>query len=97
MKILWSPLSVERLEEIFEYISKNNSQAAQKMVGRIFKKVETLSEYPERGRKVPEVKREEIREVFLGEYRIIYRVESKKIIVLTIRNFKQLLSDEDLE
>ncbi len=97
MKILWSPLSVERLEEIFEYISKNNSPAAKKMVGRIFKKVETLSEYPERGRKVPEVKREEIREVFLGEYRIIYRVESKKIIVLTIRNFKQLLSDEDLE
>lgn len=97
MKILWSPLSVERLEEIFEYISKNNSQAAQKMVSRIFKKVETLSEYPERGRKVPEVKREEIREVFLGEYRIIYRVESNKVIVLTIRNFKQLLSDEDLK
>lgn len=96
MKILWSPLSVERLEEIFEYISKHNKPAAQKMVDGIFKKVETLSEYPERGRKVPEVKRGEIREVFLGEYRIIYRVESKKVVVLTIRNFKQLLSDEDL-
>ena len=97
MKILWSPLSVERLEDIFEYISKENSPAARKMVNRIFKKVETLSEYPRRGRKVPEVKREEIREVFLGEYRIIYRVESNKIVVLTIGNFKQLLSDKDLE
>ena len=97
MKILWSPLSVKRLEEIFEYISKHNSPAAQKMVDRIFKKVETLSEYPKRGRKVPEVKREEIREVFLGEYRIIYRVESNKVVVLTIRNSKQLLSDKDLE
>jgi len=39
MKILWSPLSVERLEDIFEYISKDNSPAARKMVNRIFKKV----------------------------------------------------------
>ena len=97
MKILWSPLSVDRLEEIFEYISKHDSSSAQKMVKKIFKKVETLSEFPERGRKVPETRREEIREVFLGEYRIIYRVESKKVIILTIRNFKQLLHDEELE
>ena len=97
MKIIWSPLSVDRLEEIFEYILKDDSSSAQKMVEKIFKKVETLSEFPGRGRKVPETKREEIREVFLGEYRIIYRVESNKIIILTIRNFKQLLPDEDLE
>jgi addiction module RelE/StbE family toxin len=97
MKIFWSPLSVNRLEEIFEYISKDNSSAAQKMIEKIFKKVETLSDYPNRGRKVPEAKREEIREVFLGEYRIIYRVEKNKLLVLTIRNFKQLLLDEELK
>lgn len=46
---------------------------------------------------VPEANREEIREVFESEYRIIYRVEQKKIFVLSIRNFKQLLTDKDLE
>jgi toxin ParE1/3/4 len=56
-----------------------------------------LSINPTRGRKVPEANREEIREVFEGEYRIIYRLESKKISVLTIRNFKQLLPDKDVE
>ena len=71
MKILWSPLAVERLEKIFEYISKDDISAAHKMVERIFKKVETLSKFPERGRKVPEANREEIREVFENEYRII--------------------------
>jgi plasmid stabilization system protein ParE len=96
MKIVWSPLSVDRLKEIAEYISKKDITASQKMVARIFTKVETLSEFPKRGRKVPEIKREEIREVFLGEYRIIYRVETNEVIVLTIRNFKQLLSDEDI-
>ncbi|MCX6151942.1 MAG: type II toxin-antitoxin system RelE/ParE family toxin [Ignavibacteriales bacterium] len=96
MKIFWAPLAVERLENIFEYISKDNSTAAYKMIERIFSKVEKLSEYPERGRKVPEANREEIREIFEGEYRIIYRVEPKRIFVLSIRNFKQLLPDKEL-
>lgn len=96
MKISWSPLAVERLEEIYEYIAIDNNSAAQKMVNKIFKKVETLSKNPKRGRKVSEANREEIREVFEGEYRIIYRVESKKIFILTIRNFKQLIPGKDI-
>jgi plasmid stabilization system protein ParE len=97
VKIFWTPLAVERLENIFEFISKEDSIVAGKMIDRIFKKVETLSKYPERGRKVPEANREEIREVFESSYRIIYRVDSKRIYVLSIRNFKQLLPNKDLE
>ena len=97
MKISWSPLAVERLKDIYEYIALGNISAAQKMVNNILKKVETLSKNPKRGRKVPEANREEIRKVFEGEYRIIYRVESKKIFILTIRNFKQLLPGKDIE
>jgi len=97
VKIVWSPLAVERLESIIAYISKDNATAAHKMVERIINKVESLSAFPERGRKVPEINREEIREVFEGEYRWIYRLPSKKVFVLTIRNFKQLLSSHDLD
>lgn len=97
MKIFWSPLAVERLENIFEFISKDNSSAANKLIERIFKKVETISKFPDRGRKVPEANREEIREIFESEYRIIYRVEPKRIFVLSIRSFKQLLPGKDLE
>ena len=97
MKIFWSPLAVERLENIFEYILKDDSIAAQKITEKIFKKVESLSKFPERGRKVPEANREEIREVFESEYRIIYRIEPKRIFILSIRNFKQLLPDKDIK
>ena len=97
MKIFWSPLAAQRLEDIFEYISTENSVAAFKMIERIFKKVETISKFPRRGRKVPEANREEIRELFESDYRIIYRIESKRIYVLSIRNFKQLLTQKDLE
>ncbi len=96
MKISWSPLAMERLEEVFEYISGDIIYAAQKMVERIFDKVETLPQNPMRGRMVPEANREEIREVFVGEYRIIYRIETKRLSILSIRNFKQLLREEDI-
>ena len=97
MTIYWSPLAVDRLENIFKYISKEDNDAAYKLVSKILKKVETLSKFPERGRKVPEANREEVREVFETEYRIIYRVEAKKVFVLSIRKFKQLLPDNDLK
>jgi len=97
MKIYWSPLAVERLDDIYEYIAADDYGAAQKMVGCIIRRIEKLSKNPERGRIVPEVSRNEIREVFEGEYRIIYRIESKKVFILTIRNFKQILPDVDLK
>jgi plasmid stabilization system protein ParE len=97
VKIVWSPLSFERLENIYEFISDKDPVAAKKLINRIFGRVESLSKYPERGRKVPEINRNEIREIFESEYRIIYKIEPKKIIILTIRNFKQLLTKIDIK
>ena len=49
------------------------------------------------GRIVPEVEQENIRGIFVGNYRIIYQLEEKQISVLTVRQGKQLLSNDDLE
>ncbi|MCH7827404.1 MAG: hypothetical protein IIC75_05460 [Bacteroidetes bacterium] len=38
-----------------------------------------------------------MREVFIDKYRIIYRVDKNKIIILTISNFKQLLPNKDIK
>lgn len=97
MRILWSPLAVERLEDIYEYIAKHNISASQDLIESIFNKVESLLDNSERGRRVPEIDKENIRELFEAEYRIIYRIENKKIFVLTIRNFKQLLPESDIK
>ena len=97
MRIIWSPLSIERLEDIYDYIAQDNISAAQNLINNIIEKVESLVENTTRGRVTPETNREDIRELFEGEYRIIYRIEIKQISVLTIRNFKQLLPDTDIE
>lgn len=97
MKIIWSPLSVGRLEKIYEFIAESNSVIAGKIIKKIFSKVDSLTSFHERGRKVSEANRDDIREIFESEFRIIYKVESKRIVILTIRNFKQLLPKTELK
>ena len=97
MKIFWTPLAADKLDKIYEFIAGDNISAANKMVNRIIKKVDSLSINPQRGRMVPEVNRKEVREIFEGEYRIIYRIENDKVYILSIRNFKQLLPPKDFK
>ena len=96
MKIIWSPLAVDRATEIAEYISCDNPTAAQDWVENVFEKVELLTSSPCIGRLVPEVSRNEIRELMFGNYRIIYRVESTSISILTIRHGKQILPIDEI-
>jgi toxin ParE1/3/4 len=97
MKIIWSPLAIERVSEIAAYIAQENPQAAEKWVNRIFRKVEELRRFPESGRTVPEIENQTIRELICGNYRLIYRLEEKRISMLTIQHGKQILPADDLE
>ncbi|WP_440997271.1 type II toxin-antitoxin system RelE/ParE family toxin [Arhodomonas sp. SL1] len=96
MKIVWSPLAVERIEEYAERIAWDNPAAATQWVEEIFGKVDSLAEFPEMGRLVPELRRVDIRELIFGQFRIIYRV-GDSIYILTVRHSRQLLSDSDIE
>lgn len=91
MKILWSPLAVDRATEIAEYIAQDNPSASAKWVENLFDKVQVLKSSPMSGRVVPETHREDIRKLIYGNYRIIYRLETKKVAILTIRHGKQIL------
>jgi plasmid stabilization system protein ParE len=96
MKITWSPLAIERVSEIAEYISQDNLSAAQNWVDSIFQAVEPLLSSPQMGRVVPEVGRKEIRELIFGNYRVVFRCESTGISILTIRHGKQILPIEEI-
>ena len=97
MKIVWSPLALERVYEIAEYIAKDNIDASNNWVDLIFNKVKALEKFPQSGRRVPEVKRADIREKIISNYRIIYRVGRKQINILTVRHFKQILPEDEIK
>ncbi len=96
MKIVWSPLAIDRATEIAEYISLDNPTAANKWIDNIFDKVLILKSSPGVGRKVPEINRKEIREIIFGNYRIIYRIEMENISILTLRHTRQILPIDEI-
>jgi toxin ParE1/3/4 len=91
MKIVWSPLAIDRASEISDYIAQDKPTAAETWINTVFSRVEQLKSSPEIGRIVPEIRNNQFRELIYGNYRIIYRIEPEKISILTIRHGKQIL------
>lgn len=95
MKLVWSPLALERAESIAQYIAEDKPSAALYWVDGLFSCVDRLAEFPESGRVVPEVRLQRIREVMFGSYRVIYSV-TNRVDILTVRRSSQLLKASEL-
>jgi len=96
VKIIWSPLAVDRISEIAEYIALDNPVAAEKWVDDIFDSVKQLKQFPNSGRMIPELQLENFREIIFGNYRVIYRVDENQVSILTVRHGKQVLPVDEI-
>jgi plasmid stabilization system protein ParE len=74
MRVTWSRRAIRRVVEYAEYIALDKPGAAERWLEGAFEAVEPLSDFPWSGRVVPELGREDIRELLCGAYRMIYRV-----------------------
>jgi len=63
MKIIWSPLAIDRASEIAEYIALDKPAAADNWINTLFSKVGQLMLSPKSGRVVPEIGDEQFREL----------------------------------
>ncbi len=84
MKLLWTKESQLRLLEIEEYIAKDNPTAAISFVDELITIGESIVDKPEKGRVVPELSIENIREIIHKNYRIVYIIKQKSIDILTV-------------
>ncbi len=84
MKIEWAEPAIVDLESIRDYIKKDSDYYAIRFVERIIEAVENLVRFPKRGRIVPEAGEDNIREILFYNYRIIYRLATERILILTV-------------
>ena len=84
MKILWTEPAVEDLRNLHGYIAKDSDVYASSFVQRIILAVDRLSDFPRLGRMVPEAEQETIRELLYQNYRIIYRIKSDLVEILSV-------------
>ena len=71
-QIKWSEPALSDLNEIAEYIALDKENAAKKLVLQAFSATDRLKQFPESGRKPPELKTTEYREIIVGPCRVFY-------------------------
>jgi toxin ParE1/3/4 len=94
MKVAWTRRSILRLRQILEHIAKDQPDNARRFVNQLIERGDSVGEHVRRGRIVPEYQDETIREVFEGDYRIIYKIGLERVDVLTVRHGSQILPVE---
>lgn len=97
MRIVWSRLALSRMEEISSFIATEQPDAADRWVTALFRRVKQLQNHPESGPMVPELNRVEIRQLVYLRHRIIYRLDPRRVVILTIRHGRQELDAGELE
>lgn len=97
MRLVWTKEALLRLKEIDEYISRDNPPASVEFVDRLISVAETLVDYPKKGRVVPELSLENIRELLFKNYRIVYLVKRSSVEILTVFEGHQLLKKEEFK
>ncbi len=91
MKLRWSDRAREDLKEIGRFIARDNRDSARKWVSRLRRRATKAAAIPEAGRMVPEFAKPDLREVLLGNYRIVYQVTGKTVTILTVFEGHRLL------
>jgi toxin ParE1/3/4 len=86
-RVVWSAAAIADLNAIAEYIARDSEQYASTVVTQILEAAADLDELSERGRVVPEVADESVREVFVFNWRLIYHVQRESVAILTIGLF----------
>lgn len=95
-KLNWTDQAITDLNNIAEYIARDSLKYAKIQIKRIRAKAQLLKIFPLAGRIVPELQNPDIRELILGNYRIIHKIISnEKVDILTIHHCARLLNEDD--
>jgi len=82
--VIWSEPAKTDLRSIHDFIAHDSRHYAKKVTQHIREKADILDQLPKLGKTVPEVKDENVRELSLYSYRIIYEIKDRGIFVMAV-------------
>ena len=97
MVIFWSIPARDDLKAIHDYIARDSKRYATRVTQDIRDKANTLIEFPRLGKSVVEIGEENVREINLYSYRIIYEVMPNMIYIHGVIHMRRNFKPEDLE
>jgi plasmid stabilization system protein ParE len=96
-QVAWAEAAVAGLIEAIEYIAGDSPSYAASLAVRAERAAASLFQMPHRGRRVPEYNDPDVRELIVGNYRLIYRVRGRDVIIIafvhTARDLARFVED----
>ena len=94
--LIWSRRSADDLSAIYSHVSEESDRAASNLIDSITMATVRLSDFPLSGRVVPEFNRQDIREVIVGNYRVVYQLLGESVGIALVHHGARLLRRSDL-
>lgn len=95
-KIYWTQQARDDLRAVRDHIARDAPATASAYVRKLRTSVGRLREFPQSGQVVPEIGREELREVLQGDYRLIYRVSDGRVDILAVFHSSRVFGEHEL-
>ncbi len=95
-EVVWSEAAERDLIAIVQYIAEDSPARAFEILKKIRRKASRLRTFPDRGRIVPELRQQGINqyhELILPPWRVIYRISTKRVYVLTVLDSRRSVED----
>ena len=95
-EVIWSNVAEKDLKNIIKYIAADIPSNAFRVFKKIKQTASNLYIFPERGRVVPELRDQGIlqyRELIISPWRVIYRISTKRVYVLSVLDSRQNIED----
>jgi toxin ParE1/3/4 len=80
-EVVWGESAQHALDEILGDIAESSPTGADRVLTRALETADSLSTFAERGRVVPEIGELTLRELFVYEYRLLYRVRETRVVI----------------
>jgi addiction module RelE/StbE family toxin len=89
--VRWTEQAVADLRSIREFIERDSPRYGRLVAERLYDATSQLELFPRSGRVVPELSRDDVRELIVGDYRIVYRLDNDVAVLLTVFRGSRLL------
>src|SRR5688572_16005534 len=96
VKVIWTDLAISDLKSIHDYISRDSKTYADSFVSKIIQRVDQLETFLKSGRVVPEFNTENLRELIIGNYRIVYRIQEGFVGIARVHHSARNIPEEKM-
>jgi toxin ParE1/3/4 len=81
-RVIWSETGWSDLEQVIRYISRDSIHYAAAFAREVRDASRSLSRFADRGRVVPEFDQQNVREIFVRSYRLVYSLSTEAVHIL---------------